>query len=104
GALVVDTSGGRVGTPYGLACRSHRGPRPRRTVTRVPQEPGRSAVSCVTNVSVRVSPNNKAPGPPEVRLLLEGAKDKARRGYREAKAMSQRDGRQKSECPRNTSA
>jgi hypothetical protein len=36
GALVVDTSRGRVGTPHGLACRSHRGPRPRRTVRRVP--------------------------------------------------------------------
>jgi hypothetical protein len=54
--------------------------------------------------SVRVSPNNKAPGPPEVRLELEGAKDKARRGYRPANAMSQRDGRQKSECPRSTRA
>jgi hypothetical protein len=51
-----------------------------------------------------VSPNSKAPGPPEVRLLLEGAKDKTRRRYREAKAMSQRDGRQKSECPHSTSA
>ena len=33
----------------GLAHRSHRGPRPERTVDRVPQEPGRSAVS---NVSI----------------------------------------------------
>ena len=87
----------------GLACRSHRGPRPRRTVTRVPQEPGRSAVSCVALLSVRVSPNQKAPGPPEVRLLPEGAKDKTRRGYCPANAMSQRDGRQKSECPHSTS-
>ena len=31
----------------GLACRSHRGPRPKRTVNRVLQEPGRSAVSRV---------------------------------------------------------
>ena len=39
-----------------------------------------------------------------MRLLLGGAKDKARRGYREANAMSERDGRQKSECPHSTSA
>src|SRR5258708_2747158 len=38
--------------------------------------------------SVRVSPNKKAPGPPEVRLEREGAKDKARRGYHPANARS----------------
>ncbi len=54
--------------------------------------------------SVRVSPNSKAPGSPGVRLELEGAKHKARRGYCPANAMSRRDGRQKSECPRSTSA
>ena len=54
--------------------------------------------------SVRVSPNKKAPGPPGVRLELEGTKDKARRRYCPANAMSQRDGRQKSECPHSTSA
>jgi hypothetical protein len=55
-------------------------------------------------LSVRVSPNQKAPGPPGVRLLPEGAKDETRCRYRPANAMSQRDGRQKSECPRSTSA
>ena len=46
----------------------------------------------------------RKPRPPEVRLEREGAKGKARRGYRQANAMSRRDGWQKSERPRSTSA
>lgn len=104
GALAVDPPGAASARRNGLACRSCRGPRPRQTITK--GSPGTWEVCRLLRYqeSVRVSPNNKAPGPPEVRLLLGGAKDKARRGYREANAMSQRDGRQKSECPHSTSA
>ena len=55
-----------------LACRSHRGRRPRRTVTRVPQEPGRSAVSCIAFIGTGVA-EPKAPGSPGMRLLPGGA-------------------------------
>jgi hypothetical protein len=71
----------------GLACRSHRGPRPRRTVNRVAQEPGRSAVSRVF-VSAPGSPNRKPPGSSPERLQAGRAKDQTRHGYRWANAMS----------------
>src|ERR1035438_5366684 len=86
-AFVVEKTGAVSVSRKGLGDWSRRGPRTRQTSNRVLQEPGRSAVSSVSRIGTG-SPNQKAPGPPEVRLEREGAKGKARRGYYQANAMS----------------
>jgi hypothetical protein len=73
---------------HGLACRSHRGPRPERTVTRTPQEPGRPALSVVSFLRFGVAPLPKPLALRTERLPPGGAKDKARRRYRWANTMS----------------